>query len=237
MDGLTRNIAPHPISMGARTVLQALKHYHQSAVQPEHFMELMSRYNDLVYPGVHPIRPAVAAERARVLLEVGAVLAVAAPEAVRHLARLPLDVPVAGRRRRRRSDAAQRRAHRAAADGAPLAVLPARRAALPRPRSDHRLGSARRPGALRRATRRASRSTSTARWRSRRPSSATSSTIRRRGPSRPCRGAPRRARISSRAGTYRSSERSSASEARSDGSICRAWVNSPMARSSSPLCL
>lgn len=54
MDGLTRNIAPHPISMGARTVLQALKHYHQDAVRPEHFMELMSRYNDLVYPGVHP---------------------------------------------------------------------------------------------------------------------------------------------------------------------------------------
>jgi hypothetical protein len=57
MDGLTRNIAPHPISMGARTLLQALKHYHQGAVQPEHFMELMSRYNDLVYPGVHPSDP------------------------------------------------------------------------------------------------------------------------------------------------------------------------------------
>jgi hypothetical protein len=58
MDGLTRNIAPHPISMGARTVLQALKHYRQqSAVTPEHFMELMSRYNDLVYPGVHPSDP------------------------------------------------------------------------------------------------------------------------------------------------------------------------------------
>jgi Mannosylglycerate hydrolase MGH1-like glycoside hydrolase domain len=57
MDGLTRNIAPHPISMGARTLLQALKHYHQGAVQPEHFMELMSRYNDLVYPGVYPSDP------------------------------------------------------------------------------------------------------------------------------------------------------------------------------------
>lgn len=57
MDGLTRNIAPHPISMGARTVLQALKHYDQDAVKPEHFMDLMSRYNDLVYPGVHPSDP------------------------------------------------------------------------------------------------------------------------------------------------------------------------------------
>ncbi len=57
MDGLTRNIAPHPISMGGRTLLQALKHYHQSSVTPEHFMELMSRYNDLVYPGVHPSDP------------------------------------------------------------------------------------------------------------------------------------------------------------------------------------
>ena len=57
MDGLTRNIAPHPISMGARTVLQVLKHYHQNAVRPEHFMELMRRYNDLVYPGVHPSDP------------------------------------------------------------------------------------------------------------------------------------------------------------------------------------
>ena len=57
MDGLTRNIAPHPISMGARTLLQALKHYHQNAVTPEHFMELMRRYNDLVYPGVLPTDP------------------------------------------------------------------------------------------------------------------------------------------------------------------------------------
>jgi hypothetical protein len=57
MDGLTRNIAPHPISMGARTVLQAIKYYRTSAVTPEHFMELMSRYNDLVYPGVHPSDP------------------------------------------------------------------------------------------------------------------------------------------------------------------------------------
>ncbi len=57
MDGLTRNIAPHPISMGARTVLQAFKHYHQDAITPDHFMDLMSRYNDLVYPGVHPADP------------------------------------------------------------------------------------------------------------------------------------------------------------------------------------
>jgi hypothetical protein len=54
MDGLTRNIAPHPISMGARTLLQALKHYDQTAVSADHFMELMARYNDLVYPRVHP---------------------------------------------------------------------------------------------------------------------------------------------------------------------------------------
>ena len=57
MDGLTRNIAPHPISMGARTLLQALKHYHQDAVTPDHFMELMARYNDLVYPRVNPADP------------------------------------------------------------------------------------------------------------------------------------------------------------------------------------
>ena len=101
MDGLTRNIAPHPISMGARTVLQALKHYHQDAVQPEHFMELMSRYNDLVYPGVHP-SDRCGGERARVLLEVGAVLAVDAAEGIGHLARLPFDVPVARGRGRRR---------------------------------------------------------------------------------------------------------------------------------------
>jgi hypothetical protein len=57
MDGLTRNIAPHPISMGGRTVLQAIKHYPQSGVTPAHFMELMERYNELVYPGVHPNDP------------------------------------------------------------------------------------------------------------------------------------------------------------------------------------
>jgi len=54
MDGLTRNIAPHPISMGARTVLQVLKHYRQDVVTADHFMDLMARYNALVYPGVHP---------------------------------------------------------------------------------------------------------------------------------------------------------------------------------------
>jgi hypothetical protein len=57
MDGLTRNIAPNPISMGARTLLQVLKHYHQSAITPKHFMELMNRYNELVYPGVMPNDP------------------------------------------------------------------------------------------------------------------------------------------------------------------------------------
>jgi hypothetical protein len=57
MDGLSRNIAPHPISMGARTVLAALKYYHQSIITPEHFMDLMSRYNGLVYSGVNPFDP------------------------------------------------------------------------------------------------------------------------------------------------------------------------------------
>ncbi|MDX2170717.1 MAG: hypothetical protein SF182_26840 [Deltaproteobacteria bacterium] len=54
MDGLTRNIAPHPISMGARTALEAIKHYDHHPVTAQHFMELMRRYNDLIYPGVHP---------------------------------------------------------------------------------------------------------------------------------------------------------------------------------------
>jgi len=54
MDGLSRNIAPNPISMGARTVLQALKHYHQHSITPDHFMDLMGRYNTLVYPGANP---------------------------------------------------------------------------------------------------------------------------------------------------------------------------------------
>jgi len=57
MDGLTRNIAPHPISMGARTLIQVLKHYKQSTVTAAHFMELMKRYNELVYPGVNPFDP------------------------------------------------------------------------------------------------------------------------------------------------------------------------------------
>lgn len=57
MDGLTRNIAPHPISMGARTALQAIKHYHGHPITPADFMELMRRYNDLLYPGVHPNDP------------------------------------------------------------------------------------------------------------------------------------------------------------------------------------
>jgi hypothetical protein len=57
MDGLTRNIAPHPISMGARTLIQVLKYYDQKAVTPDHFMELMRRYNELVFPGVNPFDP------------------------------------------------------------------------------------------------------------------------------------------------------------------------------------
>ncbi|HYD50692.1 MAG TPA: hypothetical protein VEB21_20210 [Terriglobales bacterium] len=57
MDGLTRNIAPHPITMGAKTLLEAYKHYESSPIEASHFMELMSRYNELVYPGVHPADP------------------------------------------------------------------------------------------------------------------------------------------------------------------------------------
>lgn len=57
MDGLSRNIAPHPISMGARTLLQVLKHYHQNIITPDHFMDLMARYNALVYPRVNPFDP------------------------------------------------------------------------------------------------------------------------------------------------------------------------------------
>ncbi len=57
MDGLTRNIAPHPISMGGRLVLRALRSYQNHPVTREHFMELMERYNQLVYPGVNPYDP------------------------------------------------------------------------------------------------------------------------------------------------------------------------------------
>jgi len=57
MDGLTRNIAPHPISMGARTALEAYKRYPGGPVTADHFMELMERYNALVYPGVNPFDP------------------------------------------------------------------------------------------------------------------------------------------------------------------------------------
>ena len=57
MDGLTRNIAPHPITMGARTLLEAYKHYKTGPIRASHFMELMRRYNDLVYPGVNPVDP------------------------------------------------------------------------------------------------------------------------------------------------------------------------------------
>jgi hypothetical protein len=57
MDGLSRNIAPHPISMGAWTLLQVLKHYHQNIITPDDFMELMRRYTALMYPGVNPYDP------------------------------------------------------------------------------------------------------------------------------------------------------------------------------------
>jgi len=57
MDGLTRNIAPHPISMGARTALQAIKHYDQHIITADHFMELMERYTTLMYSNVNPYDP------------------------------------------------------------------------------------------------------------------------------------------------------------------------------------
>ncbi len=57
MDGLTRNIAPHPISMGGRTLIQAIRNYDQDTVRGAHVMHLLRRYNDLVFPGVHPNDP------------------------------------------------------------------------------------------------------------------------------------------------------------------------------------
>jgi hypothetical protein len=57
MDGLSRNIAPHPISMGALTMVEALKHYHQDSITPALFMDLMARYNTLVYSGANPYDP------------------------------------------------------------------------------------------------------------------------------------------------------------------------------------
>jgi Mannosylglycerate hydrolase MGH1-like glycoside hydrolase domain len=57
MNGLTRNIAPHPISMGGLTLIRALHDYHQDIVSPGDFMELMRRYTALMYPGVYPNDP------------------------------------------------------------------------------------------------------------------------------------------------------------------------------------
>src|SRR5262249_24349011 len=54
MGALTRNVAPPPSSLGAGTPSTAPTHYQMSAATPDHFMELMSRFNDLVHPGVHP---------------------------------------------------------------------------------------------------------------------------------------------------------------------------------------
>jgi hypothetical protein len=53
MDGLTRNIAPNPISMGALTVMRAIQDYHQDIVTPAQFMDLMRRYTELMYPRVY----------------------------------------------------------------------------------------------------------------------------------------------------------------------------------------
>jgi hypothetical protein len=57
MDGLTRNIAPHPISMGSLTLIRALHDYRQDIVTPEHLMTQLARYTQLMYPGVHPNDP------------------------------------------------------------------------------------------------------------------------------------------------------------------------------------
>ena len=95
MDGLTRNIAPHPISMGGAhgaASAQTLPSERGDARSLHGADEPLQRPR---LPRRAPVRPVVASERARVLLEVGAVLAVAAPQAVGHLARLPLDVPLA----------------------------------------------------------------------------------------------------------------------------------------------
>ena len=52
MDGLTRNIAPHPISMGAFTAMRAMQDYRQDIVTPAHFMAMMRSYTELMYPRV-----------------------------------------------------------------------------------------------------------------------------------------------------------------------------------------
>lgn len=57
MDGLTRNIAPHPISMGALTAMRAMQDYRQDIVTPAHFMSLMRSYTELMYPRVLPNDP------------------------------------------------------------------------------------------------------------------------------------------------------------------------------------
>ncbi len=57
MNGLTRNIAPHPISMGGLTLIRALHDYHQSIIQPSHFMHLLDQYTALMYPNVYPGDP------------------------------------------------------------------------------------------------------------------------------------------------------------------------------------
>ncbi len=57
MDGLTRNIAPHPISMGGLTLVRALHDYHQDIIHASDFMQLMRRYTSLMYPGVYPGDP------------------------------------------------------------------------------------------------------------------------------------------------------------------------------------
>jgi hypothetical protein len=57
MDGLTRNIAPHPISMGALTAMRAVQNYDQDIVTPAHFMALMKSYTELMYPRVLPNDP------------------------------------------------------------------------------------------------------------------------------------------------------------------------------------
>ena len=153
----------------------------RTASRPAHFMELMRRYNDLVYPGRATRTIRLAAERARVLLEVGAVLAVAAARS-RRTSRTTSTRCTAPWSSKGVVGLTPRDDDKIELQPMALRVdlLPARSAALPRPRPDHRLGPAGRRRCATPAIPRASRCTSTARSPSRARTSATSSTTRRR---------------------------------------------------------
>ena len=97
------------------------------AITPAHFMELMARYNDLVYPGVNPCdplwRPNVHEYYSK--WEPHSQSPRPKPSDISHdFHSMYCSLVVEGRRR---PDAARRRADRAAADGAGVDVFPARR--------------------------------------------------------------------------------------------------------------